>query len=369
MLDFLVVTVLLIGAGALMVGLAWGVIGLRDGTARRGGWPAVVGAALIGVGMAVPVGDSIAEDPLDAPVPMPQPPLPPPGMPPPPHMDGPPPIPEIGPDRLQPRPGVATHLRRACAVDAAGTASCWGEPTPDLNAGGARIVQVAPGREHACALRTDGRVFCVGDGAEDQTRAPPHHFTQIAAGNDHTCGLTEAGGVHCWGRADARIAAPTSLGFTDLSVGAVHSCGVDAEGAVHCWGCVNDASACAAPEGVFSAVSAGHRHTCALTLDASTPVCWGEDEAGQSTVPTGLSLKRIAAGWTQTCGLTQAGAIACWGCDGRLQRMLPAHADHCTPPAGAYAALSGGDLWGACAITAGGEPRCWGGLARVGGPR
>lgn len=378
MLDFLVITALLTGATSLTVGLLWCGLGWKNGTVSRGFRPIGLGALLIGAGLATPMDSPGLDDPLlaqppEAPLPPPgapghPPPPGAPGHPPPPgHMLPPPGPPPLEVDRIAPRVSVDSHTRRACSVNAQGQATCWGEPTPDLNAGGARIVEVAAGREHVCALRTDARVFCTGDDGESKRRVPDVYFSRVEAGNEHNCGLTQDQQIACWGRDDPRTQPPSGR-FVRLSVGAIHGCAIDLQGEAQCWGCEDDTTACTAPPGPFTQVSAGHQHSCALRPDGS-PVCWGSNEAGQARPPAGLRLRTIVAGWSQSCGLSPSGEIHCWGCTGRLQRLLPEHRDHCAPPAGRFAALSSGDMWGACAVDDAGVPTCWGGLSREGDPR
>ncbi len=55
---------------------------------------------------------------------------------------------------------------------------------------------------------------------------------------------------------------------------------------VECWGS-NDEGQTAAPEGAFSAVSAGARHACGVRVDA-TVVCWGDNKYGQTGEPLDL---------------------------------------------------------------------------------
>ena len=75
-----------------------------------------------------------------------------------------------------------------------------------------------------------------------------------------------------------------------------------------------------------AAVSAGGRHTCAVTR-AGVVKCWGDNSAGQlgigtntatfSTVPVNVvnlsSAVAVSSGAEHTCALTSSGAVSCWG--------------------------------------------------------
>ena len=67
-----------------------------------------------------------------------------------------------------------------------------------------------------------------------------------------------------------------------------------------------------------------------------TVVAWGDNDAGQTTVPAGLSgVVAIAAGWYHTVALKQDGTVVAWGDNENGQTKVPA------------------DLSGVVAITAG----------------
>jgi alpha-tubulin suppressor-like RCC1 family protein len=118
-----------------------------------------------------------------------------------------------------------------CAIDAAGTISCWGTdyygmfgngtqytqaPTPVTAAEGAHWGSFVVGFSHVCALTTTGSAECwgaspngeVGDGTSETERLVP---TRVAAGDARfvalsstgqspfTCGLLATSRVLCWG--------------------------------------------------------------------------------------------------------------------------------------------------------------------------
>jgi hypothetical protein len=69
------------------------------------------------------------------------------------------------------------------------------------------------------------------------------------------------------------------------------------------------------PSGTFSAVSsaisAGDNLTCGIQV-GGTLACWGNNAAGQSSLPTG-SFTAVSAGGFHACGLGTGGTVTCWG--------------------------------------------------------
>jgi alpha-tubulin suppressor-like RCC1 family protein len=170
---------------------------------------------------------------------------------------------------------------------------------------GGDVTQVSLGLFHGCVLLSSGSVRCFGlgdfpstgqlgyangsDVGDDETPASAGDVDiggkvmQIAAGWDHTCALLEAGNVRCWGAGDAG-----QLGYGNtLSIGD------------------NETPASAGDVDVGGKViqiSAGFKDTCAL-LEVGTVRCWGE---GADVVGAGW----LGYGNTDTIGDNETPASA-----------------------------------------------------------
>jgi hypothetical protein len=229
---------------------------------------------------------------------------------------------------------VAAGGRHACGIFGGppGLAYCWGNDslsqlgnadalplnssTPVPVGGGYTFTQIAAGRNHTCALRTDGNAYCWGDNSRGQIGNGPTvpsdsptqvegRYTQITAGAEHTCALNNTGNAFCWGANDSgqlgldntddalepRAVAP-ALAFRSISAGGATTCAVTMSGAVYCWGLnsygqVGDGAVgtvVLAPKPVagghndFVAVAVGTRHACAVAPDGA--YCWGSNVLG-----------------------------------------------------------------------------------------
>jgi alpha-tubulin suppressor-like RCC1 family protein len=153
-----------------------------------------------------------------------------------------------------------------------------GEPRelPEVNVG-AKVKALALGQLHTCALLEDGRVRCwgysgngqlgygnwrsIGDAAEAGDVDVGGKVIQLAAGGRHTCALLEGGGVRCWGRND----------FGQLGYGNRRTVGAT-------W--VPAAVGDVRVGGRVVQLAAGKSHTCAL-LEGGRVRCWGRGDQGQ----------------------------------------------------------------------------------------
>ncbi|ATQ70384.1 chromosome condensation regulator RCC1 [Methylosinus trichosporium OB3b] len=266
-----------------------------------------------------------------------------------------------------------------------------------VNALGGAQTSLSLGLAHACALASPSGVECwgwnkygqLGDGATtDHLPAPVTGLTKrvvaLAVGGVHSCALTVEGAVICWGEnslgqlggptPDRAQPAPTpvpglSSGVIAIASGSYHSCAVTEAGAIFCWGrnvegqigngvdleTFAPPTRVGGPAEIYTDVAGGASHSCGLT-NAGAVLCWGQ---GFGKVPTpvaklGSGVVALTAGSYHDCALTKAGAVQCWG---------PAwNAGAPTPVAGlssgvvAISSGSGHD----CALLRDGGVRCWG---------
>ena len=172
-----------------------------------------------------------------------------------------------------------------------------------------------------------------------------------------------------------------------ISLGFFHTCGISTQGAAYCWGgyesldLVGDGAVkvqttptAIAGGQAFSQISAGGRHTCALT-SSGTAFCWGSNyvsQLGDGTteirsspvaVSGGHIFRQIDSGSLHTCGITTLGAVYCWGDNafGRLGTGTTTSSAIAAPVAGAltFARISTGATH-ACGLTTSGAAVCWG---------
>lgn len=281
---------------------------------------------------------------------------------------------------------IAVGESHICRTRPGRSVVCWGEnrygqlgdgttvhsTKPVEVAGLAEVVSLAVGNGHTCAVLRDGGVKCWGANHRGQlgiagrrpallpVSVPIGPATQISAGRTHTCARLSDETVACWGdNSDGQVGvlAPITTpsppvvvpGLTQVvsvTTGNEHSCSVSSEGLLHCWGDNHfgqlghgiQAHQFFPPrpvpvKGAALAVSAGHRHTCALLRDRSVQ-CWGENFDGQlgngttvhSLLPVQVVLndlmkgikpleevRALSAGKAHTCALFIDGGVDCWG--------------------------------------------------------
>ena len=324
-----------------------------------------------------------------------------------------------------------------CAVTTTGGVKCWGYNGAGQVGDGTEINKNVPvdvsglssgitaisagssgGTNHACALTTTGGVKCwgwngsgqVGDGTNDDKKIPTDvsgltsGITAISAGGGHTCALTTAGGVKCWGFNEyGAVGDATNInkntpvdvtgltsGITAISAGGNHTCVVTTAGGVKCWGdnglgALGNGTDVSANMPVdvnglssgVTAVSAGKRHTCALTATGGVK-CWGYNFDGQLGDGTnvnknspvdvsGLSngVKAISVGGGHSCALTTAGGVKCWGLNNTGELGNGSYNAQNRPVSvnglsSGVVAITAGE-YHTCALTTVGGVKCWGG--------
>ncbi len=122
---------------------------------------------------------------------------------------------------------IAAGFYHFCAVLSDGRVACWGEGssgelgdgrrtsanTPVFVSGISDAVDVSAGRTHTCVLHRDSTVSCfgtqangeLGDGAATGRRSTPYRLpfligvVELELGDGHSCARTRAGEIYCWG--------------------------------------------------------------------------------------------------------------------------------------------------------------------------
>ena len=194
-----------------------------------------------------------------------------------------------------------------------GDGSLTNRSKPVAVLGALRFRAVSAGYYHTCGVTTDNRVFCwglnssgqLGDSTEVHRRTKPalvsgrHQFRQVDAGSLHNCAVTTDDRAFCWGdgRAGELGTGKKYLSFWPRAVAGGLS---------------------------FTRVTAGYDHTCGEATGHRT-YCWGANALGQlgegTTTPSlkpvlvsgGLFFSQVSAGVFHTCGKTSTAVAYCWG--------------------------------------------------------
>lgn len=223
-------------------------------------------------------------------------------------------------------PGVAM-------IGATDTPADW-DPLRVTTKAGVKVVQLACGREHSCALLSDQTVTCwgrsshgqlgygnhetIGDDEEPSaagpvsvTNEPGVGVTSLAARAFQTCALLSNGRMKCWGRGTEG-----ELGNQDGEDVGDDELPSD----VADWSPLGDAGL------AVSQIGTGATHGCALLSNGSI-VCWGDSSSGRLgygsdlgraealslTVRSGVVARRLSTGWNHSCALLSDGSVTCWG--------------------------------------------------------
>lgn len=257
--------------------------------------------------------------------------------------------------------GTTTNTNVPGAVDMSGALS------------GKTITEIAAGDDAACALTTDGQVFCWGDGTAGQLGNGGNTDSLVPTPID-TSGV---------------LAGKTVI---DISAMTLSMCALTSDGLIACWGDnlfgqlgnnnygtdqrspVLFANLGAIAGRTPTALSAGGFATMCAILDNGSAACWGAGVFGQMGNGTNaienptpiavdmtgvLSGKRIASmsiGSYHVCALTTDRTLSCWGRNSQGQLGNGNTTDQSVPAlvttTGALAGLT------ASAITAGAESSC-----------
>jgi len=235
---------------------------------------------------------------------------------------------------------------------------------------------VSVGTEHTCAIKTNGDAYCWGS----------NQYGQLAVSRgDSICGSGNAK-FRC-----SLLPMPVQSGakFSAISAGARHTCAITNVREAYCWGAndngqVGDLALTGpvltrVPGSLgYSQISAGATHTCAVRTDGAL-FCWGANDRGQlgngsfgSNGVTRVSLNQpvatVSAGQQHTCARTTTNAVYCWGAiwtgrEGGLEITRSQTTPAAVPSAPGLAWITVG-TFATCGADASGFAYCWEGNPR-----
>jgi alpha-tubulin suppressor-like RCC1 family protein len=177
---------------------------------------------------------------------------------------------------------VSAGFADTCATRTDGSLYCWGsngngqlglgnttdqhQPAQVTTPSGTGWSSVGTGYQHVCATRTDGTLYCWGDGRNGR-------LGQGSTGSSNPTPL--------------QVTAPSGTGWSILGLGADTSCAIRTDGSLYCWG-----------KNIEGEVGNGNAPN-----DQNTPV----------QVGTATSWTTITGGYRSMCGTQLNRLVFCWG--------------------------------------------------------
>jgi alpha-tubulin suppressor-like RCC1 family protein len=302
---------------------------------------------------------------------------------------------------------------------------------------GVTFSSISAGDYHACGLGSDGSGYCWGGNEYGQlgngntgtdsnvpvlvsqgARPSGVTFSSISAGSSHTCAVGSNGEGYCWGDNGSgqlgngntgtgsnvpvlvsQGARPSGVTFSSISAGGSHTCAIGSDGNGYCWGynysgqlgngsTTNSNIPVLVSQGamgsgvIFSSISAGGNHTCAIGSDGEG-YCWGWNNYGQlgngdgginpdtpvlvsqGARPSGVTFSSISSGNYHTCAIGSNGEGYCWGTGyigngNTYNSNVPVLVSQEARPVGTiFSSISAGDMH-TCGVGSDGHGYCWG---------
>jgi alpha-tubulin suppressor-like RCC1 family protein len=286
---------------------------------------------------------------------------------------------------------IVTGQGNSCALRAGGTVWCWGKNDDGQTGSGATsigvatqmvrasdgmpltgMVSITTGHDMVCALDAGGTAWCWGENIDGQlgdgtttsrpgaapvlvaaAGAPFANVVEITTNEVNTACLRDnANGIWCWGNNDngtigdnTYVAKSSPVHVADgvsVAVGRRHVCAVENDHTVWCWG------------------NGGHQRTATANGDSSVPA----QSLSIANAPFGGAASVVAAG--VSCALMMNGDLYCWGANTHGQTGTGIGTDRPMP----VIRTDGAPLHNVtkvvanyahtCALLADGEALCWG---------
>lgn len=191
---------------------------------------------------------------------------------------------------------VSVGGSHTCALRSDGSAVCWGDN--DYNSGnlGCSDERRAPIAPSATPFGADCSMWYYP--RFGLALVPGGPYTQISAGKNHACAVNSNGSIDCWGD-NSFLKSTVPSGPYQQVCG---SCALKSDNTIVCWNGEK------APSGTFLQLD----YRCAIKDDHSI-VCWGEgyENENENIVPTG-SFSHLSVSDSQICAVTDEGRITCW---------------------------------------------------------
>ncbi len=229
---------------------------------------------------------------------------------------------------------------------------CGGKPVSGFYQPNEPLMRkIYAGGDTSCGILLDKTAMCWGNHFTNQNNPPEldGEYEKFAMGSSGGCGLRTDGSLKCW----STMGSPSEGVYVDISCTQNACCGVRDDESVACWGTNNDGQL-NPPLGNYVSIDGGYRHFCALTI-AGDVKCWGNNNKGQTTVPqTNDIYSEVSMGNYHSCALRESdGYVRCWG-------KWDNDSTNNQSNGGPYKSLSGGGNYYHCGILYGDRYRCWG---------